>query len=323
MKQTVILTFFIILFSACLKVNIEIPDTGRKIVINGLITTDNLLNVRISKSAYIGDMNTSIYSSLYNVDNAEVFFYQNSTRIDSLYYVGRPFDEDRMYFFGNYWSERVSPIAGKEYKIVAKVPGLPDAITSTVVPNLVKIERVDTSRVLLTPDPNNKNSSKVQMICKINFTDPSNDKNFYLFNIYRIPSWGNPQNIYFKSQDPIVEEKLNSYQETEGIVFSDKIINGQKYGLAVTVDANAFGRPFSNDTPTADGIPYPDHIKTIYFRLYSITEEYYRYIKTLNKYNANYTNPLADPVLVYSNINGGYGIFAGASISSDSIVFHY
>jgi len=63
----------------------NIPDSGRNIVINGLITTDTLLNVRLSKSAYVTDLNASL-CTLDILNDANVYFYQNSIIIDSLYY---------------------------------------------------------------------------------------------------------------------------------------------------------------------------------------------------------------------------------------------
>ena len=72
-----------------------------------------------------------------------------------------------------------------------------------------------------------------------------------------------------------------------------------------------------------NGIPLPDHKKTIYLRLYSITEEYFRYIQTLNLFEKDFGDPLTNPVQVFSNVTGGFGIFAGAAVSSDSIVFNY
>ena len=301
----------------------EIPDTGRKIVINGFITNDSLLSVGISRSAYINDNNLyadTIFKPLYNAD---VWIYQNSTLIDSLYYG---LDSDTWFHFGNYRSKSVIPLPGKEYKIVVKAPGLPDATATTIVPDLVRIEHVDSTR-FITSDPNIP--WKVNMKFNIEFTDPGNVTNYYLFNIWRTPCTYTFANLIFNCSDPIVEERID-YLSTHyyvvntsdwpafGIAFTDKIINGQKYSLTVTVLGIDIGNPFydNGDIPN-------DHKKTLYFRLYSITEECYRYIQTLNLYNQNYGNPMANPVTVYSNINGGYGIFTGAAVSTDSIVFNY
>ena len=76
----------LILLTACQDYKLDIPDTGRKITINGLITTDRLLNVRISKSAYLTYENSYEEDSLYSIDNAQVVIYQDNNVIDSLYF---------------------------------------------------------------------------------------------------------------------------------------------------------------------------------------------------------------------------------------------
>jgi hypothetical protein len=81
----VLLTLFVILLIDCQEEKISIPDSGRKIVLNGLITTDTLLNVIISKSAYLTDMGGIGIKSLTDLDSREVGVYQNNVRIDSLY----------------------------------------------------------------------------------------------------------------------------------------------------------------------------------------------------------------------------------------------
>ncbi|TAL75074.1 MAG: DUF4249 family protein, partial [Bacteroidetes bacterium] len=262
MKHYILSGFFLILFTACQKENINIPNTGRRIVINGLITTDSVLNVRISKSAYITDLSTSVDDSLSSVDNAKVLVYQNSTCVDSLYYGFKNSSDDDLvstYRYSNYWSRSVSPLQGNEYEIVVKAPDLPDATAITQVPNLVRIESVDTSRILLSSDT--LGPSDVRMICKIGFTDPGNEKNYYLFNICQIPNNNSSSiNIVFDFQDPVVEEKLSGVDKpVEGIAFTDKIINGQKCSLTVTIDGNTIGEPFWDDSPDTD------HKKTIYF----------------------------------------------------------
>jgi hypothetical protein len=302
MKYFVLSTLSLFLFTACQQEDLEIPDTGRKIVINGLIATDTLLNVYINKSAYIISTGPVFHSDL---ENADVNFYQNSIRIDSLYHFNMGINTSTIFYAGNYWSKSVFPLPGMEYKIVAKVPGLPDATATTTIPDLVRIERVDTSRIIFGFHGHN-----YRMIFNIEFTDPANETNYYLF---RMSSFGfkfNSHNNSFASQDPIIEEEMkNGSNSIEGVVFSDKLINGQKHNLTVSTNGS-----FSSNGPK----------KTImYLRLYSITDEYFKYIQTLNLYNAKKGNPLAEPVIVYSNITGGLGIFAGAAVSTDSIVVPY
>jgi hypothetical protein len=330
MKRIALICIFGCLISSCIKDNIIIPDTGSKITINGLITTNDLLNVRISRSIFITDVEGVLeQDSLISIDNAQVKIYQNNSFIDSLYYYALgtlSSFEGYLYQNGNYISKNLYPETGKEYKITAKAPGSQEASSITKIPNLVRIENVDTSRIILENVPK-VYPTNLGLKCIIEFTDPVNETNYYLLNAYR----NNPifsDAMAFRCDDPIVEEKLISAQggalssnPIRGIAFSDKLINGKKTNITITICGNDIGLPFWTDDPeyNEDG----NHKKTIFFRLYSITEDYFKYIQTLNLYQKSYDNPLSDPVLVYSNIKGGYGIFAGAAVSRDSIVFHY
>ncbi len=75
----VILLFLV----SCQKEEIKVPDTGRKIVINGIITTDSLINLNLSRSLYITDPDL-VEESLLN--NAQAHVYENNALIDSLHY---------------------------------------------------------------------------------------------------------------------------------------------------------------------------------------------------------------------------------------------
>jgi hypothetical protein len=106
----------------------------------------------------------------------------------------------------------------------------------------------------------------------------------------------------------------------QAVAFSDKLINGQKHYLDVVIKGEQFGEPLIHLIHQPN--EYSDIRKTLYIKLYSITEEFFRYIQTLKIYSKNYSNPLTEPVLMNSNITGGYGMLSGASVSSDSIVFN-
>ena len=187
MKKIAFCCFSLFFLSACQRDKIDIQDTGRKIVINGLITSDSLLNVRLSKSFYYNSNQAYVGSD--SLNNARVLFYSNNTCIDSLHLVSdyRPTDMD-FFYHSNYWSDRTLPLPGKEYKIVVKAPGYPDATASITVPDLVKLEKLDTSRILVAPDPNFPDLSNIRFKCQISFSDPSYETNYYLISVSKI-SW--------------------------------------------------------------------------------------------------------------------------------------
>ena len=313
MKHLLFYSIFLILNCACQKENVEIPDTGRKLVINGLITTDSLLNVRISNSYYIKDpkMGWSIFPVF---DSVDVRFYRNNNFLDSLHYLVQDNRYD-IYPTSNYKSDNIYPLPGNEYKIKVKRSGFPDATATTIIPGLVKIEKVDTSRTVVVPGY----GRDFIMNCKIEFTDPSAEKNYYIINIVTKKSPLGKEYMAFDCNDPVIEEEFGSNTMAGkvlkyGYAFSDKLIEGKKYSLNVSFDGYYYWDSPYNPNPRTSYI--------YYFRLYSITEDYFKFIQTLNLFNATYLNPLDEPVMVYSNVSGGYGIFAGAAVSTDSIILH-
>ena len=294
------------------------------------MTTDSLLSVFVNKSAYVSDTDNVFKTDLHN---AKVYIYENNICIDSLYhnwshgYNQLEKSDSYIYGQGNYLSKGMKPLPGHEYKIVVKAPGSPDATACTRIPNMVRIEHIDTTTVLkwvqtIYGGSYNYGVSHLDTIttvnkimkCNIEFTDPGNETNYYLFNICSVSeAKGSYRYWPFICKDPVVEEKIVTKNDPiQGIVFSDKIINGKKYSLTVDLYTSFDMDPFS---------PYFRDKSTFYFRLYSIPEAYYKYIQSLNLYNAKFGKPLSEPVQVYSNITGGLGIFAGAAVSADSIVF--
>jgi len=323
-----VLMISLFLLSACTRDNIIIPDTGRKIVINGLITTDTIINTLITRSNYLLDIDGTSYYNMIDYDSLEVYFYENNVKIDSLNHVRYSgFDPWKVFNFGNYVSENYSPVSGKEYKIIVNGHGLPSATASTIIPDMVNLEKVDTSRIILSPGK--YYSFDTGLLCRIGFSDPPERENFYLLKItlksfrksvnnYSVPVAY--QDLEFYCSDPIVEEKLNTREGIQAIAFTDKLINGQKHNIDLVIKGELIGEPVIN-------LEYPFssqdiYLKTLNFNLYSITEEFFRYIQTLQLYSKNYSNPLAEPVLMESNVIGGYGMFSGAAVSTKSIVFN-
>jgi len=328
MYNSIRLICLLIVVCSCTENEIVIPDKGRKIAINGLITDDEPLNVSISKSGYLLDYGiNSLF--LDQEDNIKVLVYENNKRIDSLtpekYYE---YDWFKVFNKGNYKSTScLYPSTGRQYRIEVSGKDLPDASAMAVIPNKVIIEHLDTSRFILPPG--SYYSSNTGFLCRMVFSDPPNRDNFYMVRMFMYSYWEapydylNPYNrddLLFISNDPVVEEKINCINGLQAIAFSDKLINGQKSYLDIVVKGEHIGEPLIHQ----DHLPneYPMIRKTIYIKLYSISEEFFRYIQTLQLYSRNYSNPLAEPVLMNSNVIGGYGMLSGASVSSDSIVFN-
>lgn len=54
--------------------------------------------------------------------------------------------------------------------------------------------------------------------------------------------------------------------------------------------------------------------------VYPMTESYWRYIETLSASAGANGNPFANPVTIYSTVEGGYGVFTGLTYDRDSLL---
>jgi hypothetical protein len=316
MKNLFYLVLIIILFVECEKEKFAIPDTGRKIVINSLITTDSIFGINVSSSLIMDDSSRFVQENFLN--NATIVVYENGEFKDSLKYSEVRNLGDFFLVPNNYSSKQIIPATGNEYKIVVSSPGKPEAKASITIPSFVEIEKVDTSRIKIIKTE--EWQSDEAMICDVAFTDPANEKNFYLFYVYHSQNDDKAGilNYNLTFNDPIIEEELDHGSQPFGVAFSDKSINGSRHQFRVILDGNIF-KLHNYDLYS----PFKVYERKVYFRLYTVTEDYFKYIQSLNLFFKNYKNPLAEPTQVYSNVEGGYGIFAGAAVSSDSIIFKY
>lgn len=113
--------------------------------------------------------------------------------------------------------------------------------------------------------------------------------NYYAVEVYVYDTTGTqpPQWVWaVHSNDPSIRN-----WDYGGVVFKDDTFNGQEHKLRLFTNA------------------YLDSDDVLLFRVYSIDEGFYRYITTKETYQENYDNPFADPINIYSNVEGGFGLF--------------
>ena len=150
MKPEILYVLLLLSILSCQK-EFEVPDTGRKLVINGLITTNNTLGISITKSLYISD---STMLGTDTISNAQVYLYENSNFVDSLINVSNwpvwPVYMSYLQIPVNYKISNFKPSAGNFYQVYVKAQGFPDAYATTRIPNIVEIEHLDTSIVKIT-----------------------------------------------------------------------------------------------------------------------------------------------------------------------------
>jgi hypothetical protein len=102
------------------------------------------------------------------------------------------------------------------------------------------------------------------------------------------------------SDDPSIINRTNDLSYGLAHIFlDDKLFDGKEHTLTLSTLTDKYGFYFTKDAKYY-----------LFFR--SLTESSYRYIRSLGENNENVTL-FNEPTRVFSNIENGYGIFAGMS----------
>lgn len=299
---------------------IELEESDKLIVVSGAISNDSVLSVQVSRTRHILDN-----ASVEPLDKATVLLYRDGSLIEQLSYGSKGF----------YFAENFIPDLNVEYMIQVENAGYESVSARCEIPDPVKIQAVDTASV--TFENNNDyywgyNEGWLQF--DLSIQDPPGEANYYLLNttvnrsfrewrdttvviidslyygdrwnyfprdsiytVYDIKRYMNYPSI---SSEDIVVEAVTA----EGILFSDKLIDGKAYSFR--------GQIFEYELTSADSA-------VVDLRLNSISESYYKYLKSRQKHYESKDNYLAVPVIVFSNVESGTGFLGG--FSSDVYTF--
>lgn len=295
----VFLIFIALTFIACTReIDFKESEVEKRLVVNGLICPDSLISVNVRKTTSILSTENS------TVANVEVILFKNNLAIDTLEY----FDQ------GNYKSSTHRAFAGNSYSIKINSIGYPSVYAVDTVPEATSIiygTRVSGVTFDEYGDPH------IDYEILIN---DSPEKNYYeLFFIQQqFPNkYSSSYFIFFQVEpviaDPVLraESDLDYYPFT--YLFSDKLFNGQQYLMKNKFMSAATGGNFTSIFAPEPEVRYAI-LRTVsrnYFNYRKLWLRHYRNQQIGNKVEEPIsTTLLGSPVSMYSNVDGGYGIFA-------------
>jgi len=309
------------LHSACESVLfIELEESDKLIVLNGAISSDSLISVQVSRTRHILDN-----APVEPLENAKVSLYQNGSLLQELTYTEN----------GSFVSTDFIPSIGYDYTIEVENTAYEPVTASSGIPKVVPIELFDTVSINRDDgDPYSYSSYNDVLQFDLTLEDPPGVENFYMVSAeadrswteyrdtmvqYWDSGWYNNQWNYFLSDctytvtdiyrymdypyigtEDIVVEAITSH----GVLFTDHLFDGKSYSFK--------GEFYHDQLRSADSA-------VVDIRLHSISESYYKYLKSRQKHYSTKDNYLAVPVIVYSNVDGGTGFFGG--YSSDEYTF--
>ncbi len=205
---------------------------------------------------------------------------------------------------------------GEAYRVEVSALGFESVYAETVIPSLVPMVNVEIERVAVRK-PSGNFGDEIQSRSIKTFNDPPDENNFYEVVLSSVGNEFNP--IYFHhstSSNPFITSEPyypNPLSENvfypRTLLFSGNSFKGQECKVVL------FYRP-SRRTIEVDGswvTLLPADILSA--QLKNVSEDYYRHYTTL--YHARQVrleNALfgsTEPIIVYSNVTNGFGLFSG------------
>ena len=263
---------------SCKKVvEIELPPADPKIVVNSFFTENSLIKVYLSKSIGI------LENIIPECTDATVILMQNNSIIDTLYYQS------------GYYYSHVLAEAGKNYTLEIIAPGMEKVFCQDIIPEKTLLQNfVCNNAVLIDED------GMIINELKLDFLD-SPGPSFYEVELsakYIIDN--NSTYIWFKkNSDPIITSTGLLDYNPKTLIFTDKMFDGKHCTVKIYFATRA----------------YSGYNLKITFR--SVSESYFKYKEKQFAYlfslDSDIFSGMSEPINLYSNIKGGYGIFAGYS----------
>jgi hypothetical protein len=242
-----------------------------KIVVNAKINPDSVFKVHLSRSLSVIDN-----AELTNIINGNVQVFDNNDQLI----------ESLLYQTDGFYRGSFIPSTNSTYSIKVSAPDFDPVSATTYIPGNASIIQVDTSSY--TNEEGNRN-----LKVKITFQDDGSIKNYYQLQVGYAQDYNGEIYVYpeyFGSGDVA----LDLGQETTDLaVFTDELFDGAQKSIEV----------YFND--------YRAYYLYLEITLASVSRDVYFYDRTTQAFGQTQGNPFAEPVQVYNNIKGGFGIFGG------------
>ncbi len=295
------LSLLILLFLGCEAiVEVDPPEYASEPVVTSFFSPDSTWSVTMHRSLGITDKRdvTREY-----ISDASVTIMNGPNMADILNYAGH----------GRYISSTGGfPRDGISYTLRVDFPGRTSIQATSAAPSPVIIS--DYSIEPLPPSPEPNPSSRTAYQLKIVFSDTPG-VNFYRIGVYRrvrsrifgsdetdslytlinfesfSPGWSCDYSTDVVDIDPIDGVIKNIF--CDEFIVTDRLFDGKDYSWSgTTYELNESGR---------------NELRLI---ISSLSEDYYKYLQSLER-NVFHDPLLEQPSPVYSNVNGGLGVFAG------------
>lgn len=319
MVSYLVTTVSALLLMGCVEViDLDSLRPEPSLVVNGVALTDEPFTVSVSRTWFLTEELSNVI-----ISKADVRLFVNDAFVSKMDYVadlGEAYNS-RGAFHSDYY-----PQVGDRVRVEVSEPEYGEAWAEAVVPRPANLLSA-TASTTVVPGPGWYKTRKDTYT--VTFRDEASTEDYYLFWLesgepiydsekeqytgeYR---WGYSYVNY--AVDPIFGQSITSIDQilgydwlsgSRGRVFSDELVSGQEYTINLVSEVRESGGSlFPDNKPEA-----PNNRLRVH--LYTISKDYYFYLQTLqDQSDTTLSNllvdiGLAEPVQVYSNVEGGVGI---------------
>lgn len=277
----------------------KLTDPETKLCLSGYVCPDSTYIVLSLSESYSTDfINSNGRITTISGNEATVVLFEDNAPFDTLVSQNRIIIDCEPYVENYYISRKIADM-GKVYTIKAKYKEYDEVSAETYIPNATPIQSHETEIKEIGEE---YRSINIDLLIQ---DLPGN--NYYLLPKAVNSSSPNYYDYFLLVNNPLFENFKDLFSEQVGreIFFSDKLVQGKTFSVQYfhLLRESSF-----------------DYSAT--FSIFSISEDYYRYelsrhIKLNTQYDAN-----SNPVTIYSNVEGGYGIFMGFSEAKYTVQFN-
>ena len=305
----------VFLTSCYRKIDLDEYRTTPKMVINSVVSPDTVVMASITRTWFYPDKKPYV-----NLPHAHVELYINNQYIETMQWktLNNPRNPDQpdTLFLSN-----TIPAEGDRIKIVASTPEYGTVTAEDIIPKKVPIKNASHTIKKGNGVYQGTISDYFEIYYEVTFDEFPEKNNYYLAKITQIKTgyYGYYEteidyiDPVFKEQDAILDESMafNGLEKRGGALFTDQSINGQTYTLQIK-------------ETTAE----LDETEQRIISIYSLSESYFLYLLSLQKIAGSTLEGglgnigLAEPLRVYSNVEGRTGILGGNQPSETTITLN-
>jgi hypothetical protein len=289
----------LLLIAACEReLEIDLSKVNPELVVIANFSDLDTLEVVVAKTRPVLETGPAEY-----VSDATVHIYDNGAFIDRLTFVPSPIPQFPSY----YLSPSLVPQPGRKYTISVSAPGFPSVEATSEIPFPIEIN-TGASDLSIEEKAIDANTALVNFFIDLHIPLPVPKPSYFHLNFYQqvhsfqINEKGDTIQygffslpLGFTSQNP--DLPFVSYVEERGVLFgNDALFNN--HGKISFTGSFQFR-------------PNEQRLGNFLVELRTVSPEYYFYHRSLARLSLAGSDPFSEPVILYSNIENGQGVFAG------------